>query len=214
MARDSSGSKNEPQYDPNGIPADAADLTEVAAYAALVGNSKVLTDAQRVALAGADRWVGMTVYCTDTGVLWRYKATGWAVMMTEWADYNAAVTGLTVGNGVLRTKWRQIDKLVDVIVELTAGSSTVPTGPLVFQFPVPPVDTVMHRHFGEGLIRIGVGVFPIQPRMSGGATFSLATMAVTSGTAVRVGENVSQTFPTTGSWSGGSFYAHGRYEVA
>ena len=215
MARDTSGDKNEPQYDPNGIPADAADLTEVAAYAALVGNSKVLTNAERVALAGKDRWVGMTVYCPDTDVLWRYKAAGWSIMQSGWAAWTPTVTGLTVGNGNLRTMWRQIDKLAEIIVEFTAGSSSAATAVVGFTLPTPPVDLTLHRHFGEGLIRIGVGHFPIQPRMAGSATFSLATSQVTTGTTVRVGDNVSNSFPTSGSWASvASFYAHGTYEVA
>jgi hypothetical protein len=77
MARDSSGPKNEPQYSPLGVPADAADLSEVATYAALVGNLKALTAAQRGALAGSDRWVGLLVSETDTGDLWKYTAGGW-----------------------------------------------------------------------------------------------------------------------------------------
>lgn len=77
MARDTSGPKNEPRYAATGIPADAADLTELGAYAALVGNRKVLTNTQRVALAGADRWVGLEVYETDTDVSYRYTAGGW-----------------------------------------------------------------------------------------------------------------------------------------
>lgn len=77
MARDSSGPKNEPQYAALGASADAADLTELGAYAALVGNRKVLTSAQRVALAGLDRWVGLEVLETDTEVRYRYTASGW-----------------------------------------------------------------------------------------------------------------------------------------
>lgn len=86
MARDTSGPKNEPRYDPNGVPADAADLTEVAAYAALVGNLKVLTSAQRVALTGPDRWVGLYVEETDTGLLWKYTAGGWVMVLPSSGD--------------------------------------------------------------------------------------------------------------------------------
>lgn len=77
MARDTSGPKNEPRYDTLGAPADAADLTELGAYAALVGNRKALTSAQRTALAGADRWNGLEVYETDTEISYRYTASGW-----------------------------------------------------------------------------------------------------------------------------------------
>ena len=57
MARNSSGSKNQPHYSSSGAPDDAADLTEVADYAAAVGNRKAGTNADRLALSGADKAV-------------------------------------------------------------------------------------------------------------------------------------------------------------
>lgn len=80
MARDSSGPKNEPRYDTLGIPADAADLTELGLYAALVGNRKVLTKSQREGLSGSDRWVGLEVFESDTGLVYVYLTGGWTLL--------------------------------------------------------------------------------------------------------------------------------------
>lgn len=85
--QDSWGSKNQPQYSGVGIPADAADLSQLGNYAALVGNRKALTSAQRVALTGNDRWAGLEVFETDTGTLWLYT-TAWSMI---WADVIGSV---------------------------------------------------------------------------------------------------------------------------
>lgn len=77
MARDSSGSKNEPQYAGAGAPSTAADLTELGVYAALVGNRKALTNAGRLALTGANRWNGLEVYETDTGRSYVWSGAAW-----------------------------------------------------------------------------------------------------------------------------------------
>ncbi|TIH33672.1 hypothetical protein [Subtercola vilae] len=79
MAHDSLGPKNEPQYAGTGIPADAADLTELGAFAALMGNSMAGTHAQRVALTVT--WVGLEFRETDTAnqPTYRMTSSGWQI---------------------------------------------------------------------------------------------------------------------------------------
>lgn len=77
MARNSSGPKNEPQYSATGAPSDAADLSEVATYAATVGNRKVGTTSARTALSGADVWEGLDFWDTTLNVLFRYRSGAW-----------------------------------------------------------------------------------------------------------------------------------------
>lgn len=77
---DSLGSKNVPQYSTIGAPADAADLTEVAAFAALMGNYREDVDSVRAGLSGAALYDGLRFYSTDTGVSWLYQAAnGWVI---------------------------------------------------------------------------------------------------------------------------------------
>lgn len=76
MARDSSGTQNQPQYSTAGIPADAADLSEIANYAAAGGNTKFGTTTQMNALAGADLWTGLLFSNTTDKGLYRYDG-GW-----------------------------------------------------------------------------------------------------------------------------------------
>jgi hypothetical protein len=77
MARDSSGPKNEPQYAGTGAPSDAADLSEVATYAANVGNRKVGTTTTRTGLSGADVWEGLDFWDTTLNALFRYRSGAW-----------------------------------------------------------------------------------------------------------------------------------------
>jgi hypothetical protein len=78
MSRDTSGPKNEPQYAGTGAPADAADLSEIATYAALVGNRKTGTTAQRNAATGTSAaWEGLLWGDTTDGYEYRYTSGAW-----------------------------------------------------------------------------------------------------------------------------------------
>lgn len=81
MARDSSGTQNQPQYSATGASADATDLSEVANFAALVGNRKVGTTSQRTTAAGADVWEGLLWADTTTGIEYRYTAGAWVAVL-------------------------------------------------------------------------------------------------------------------------------------
>lgn len=88
MARDSSGTKNEPQYAGTGAPADAADLTEVAAFAAFTGNRKIGpttgtatgpggANTGRTTSTGADVWEGLMWRDTTDGKVYEYRSGAW-----------------------------------------------------------------------------------------------------------------------------------------
>jgi hypothetical protein len=77
MARETSGTHNEPQYSASGAPADAADLSEVATYAVLVGNRKVGTATARGLASGIDVWEGLMWGDTTDGLEYRYTSGAW-----------------------------------------------------------------------------------------------------------------------------------------
>ena len=80
MAHDSLGAKNQPQYSGSGVPADAADLSEIANYAAAIGNRKADASTVRTGLTGADVWPGLQFYETDTALTYVYvSGTGWVL---------------------------------------------------------------------------------------------------------------------------------------
>lgn len=66
-----------PIFLPGGVPADAADLTEVAAYAAMRGNTLVGTTAERNAFQYPR--TGMTWFDTTRMRDYVYNGTGWRV---------------------------------------------------------------------------------------------------------------------------------------
>jgi hypothetical protein len=76
MAHDSLGTKNQPQYSATGASSQAADLSEVANYAANIGNRRVDTSTVRTGLTGADVWEGLEFEETDTGYVYTYHTTG------------------------------------------------------------------------------------------------------------------------------------------
>jgi hypothetical protein len=89
MARDTSGSQNQPQYAGTGVPADAADLSELGNYAAFVGNKKVgpttgtatgpgNANTGRTTSTGADVWEGLDWWDTTLKRLFRYTSSAWS----------------------------------------------------------------------------------------------------------------------------------------
>lgn len=134
MARDSSGAQNQPQYAGTGAPADAADLTEVATYAALVGNIKVGTTTQMNALTGADRWTGLLFSNTTDGAVYRYDGAGWNVI----ADVPVIGTvapkaGFTLGTF---NSLRRVGKVVIFQAHLLRSSGTYVQGDYPADIPV------------------------------------------------------------------------------
>lgn len=99
---DSLGTHNEPQYAETGVPADAADLTEVAAFAAKVGNMRVGTTDERNNATGADVWPGLLWYDTTLKQYFSYDS-GWTMILSPDLSANISAfstgwTGLTSGH--------------------------------------------------------------------------------------------------------------------
>lgn len=77
MAAKTWGSQNQPHFADGDAPDFAVDLTQASDYAALVGNRKVGTNAQRVALTGADVWDGLEFFETDTRGVFLHNGGDW-----------------------------------------------------------------------------------------------------------------------------------------
>lgn len=143
MARDSSGTKNQPHYSGTGAPSDAADLTEVADYAAAVGNRKSGTASQRSGLSGADLWVGLEFYETDTGATYIYTASGWAVLSATTVVASGTLTlgtNYSFSTGGALNQLRKRDTQVMLVLALdksgtVAANDVVATLPAGFRPP-------------------------------------------------------------------------------
>jgi hypothetical protein len=153
MARDSSGTKNQPQYATTGAPADAADMSEIANYAAAIGNRVTGTSAQRTGNLlpfGAGTlaytpWEGLEWDETDTGMVYRYTSGAWLMKSNLWTTYTPTVVGIVVGTGgTTVAQWRREGDLVRVRYCFTLGSSgaSVASNPTVTL----PVNAVALNH--------------------------------------------------------------------
>jgi hypothetical protein len=89
MASDSKGPKNEPEFAGGGAPQDAADLTEVAKYAALLGNHREGTTAERQNLGPDERWKGLFWSDTETGLVLFYTGAAWVTLGAPGANRSA-----------------------------------------------------------------------------------------------------------------------------
>lgn len=138
MARDSSGSKNQPHYANPGVPADAADMSEIADYAATIGNTRADTNAVRLGLTGSDLWDGLAFAETDTTITYLRVAGTWVPWLSPWITYTPTVTGITLGTGgTLVARHRYMHGKVEVSYIVTLGSAGFAVGTLpTITFPV------------------------------------------------------------------------------
>lgn len=132
MARDNSGTKNEPQYTTTGAPADAADLTEIALYASTVGNRKVgpTTHATpslgRTTSTGSDVWEGLLWGDTTDGWEYRYTSGAWV----QWGKAKDGVKLIRTGTAGVFTgaAWTVLNTAGLWAVDQTAQGVTQTNG--------------------------------------------------------------------------------------
>ncbi len=97
MTASSFGPKGEPQFKDVDAPDVAVNPTQVAAYAALVGNRKAGTSADRKALTGVAVWPGLEYFETDTGSTFVYTAAGWINPDMQFAQFTTRAGGVPDG---------------------------------------------------------------------------------------------------------------------
>jgi hypothetical protein len=137
MAHDTLGAKNVPQFAGTGAPADAADLTEVAAYAAAVGNCKNGATIEMNALTGtADAWEGLYFSNTTDQFLYRYTGGSWVLQLgdTGWAAPSLLNSWVNFGGAYMVAQYRRKNGIVFVEGVIKGGGS-VPGG-IIFTLPV------------------------------------------------------------------------------
>ena len=59
----------------------------------------------------------------------------YGTVITDWEDFTPVGNNLTLGNGTLEGKYRRVGDSLDVVIDLTFGSTTSITGTLTFQYP-------------------------------------------------------------------------------
>lgn len=91
------------------------------------------------------------------------------VLSSAWPSWTPTWTNLTIGNGVVSAKYRQVGKTVDYRVKVTFGSTTALTGTPTFTLPVTPhADYIFDDQFGPGdALNFGVSSSSVKVRYNG-----------------------------------------------
>lgn len=109
MAASSFGTKNEPQYADADAPDLALNPTQVAAYAAKVGNRRIGTTTERLAATGADVWESLIWGDTTEKADYKRIGTAWERMADSPPNLQiqaeTARTYATNESAVLRDVW-------------------------------------------------------------------------------------------------------------
>jgi len=173
---------------------DVGDITAVTAGTGISGGgtSGAVTVTNSMATAidakgdlvvgtGADAFARLAVGANDlvptaaSGEATGLKYTG------AWTSYTPSLTNMTLGNGTVSAKWRQIGKMVDVFFYFTLGStSSIGTGPQ-FSLPVTGLnDSIIYNAYFQ----------------DAGTNTYLGNLNLQTTTATLFCANVGSTYPT------------------
>lgn len=146
MAQDYYGDKNQPQYSEAGAPQLATDLSQVSNYAATVGNRKIGTTAQRTALTGNDRWLGMAFWDTTLNFEFYWDGAAWAgqpVYISDASPDFTMASGWTVSN----SQWVVCGAMISFRANVTKATSgiTGTTSGNITNNLILTIDTVAYR---------------------------------------------------------------------
>lgn len=209
------GPKGRGQF--NNTPQTTADLNKGLELLATYGNYMgAVSESERDLISGAALYEGLMVYNETSGTLEIYDGSGWSGVYGPTTAYSASPSGLTLGNGTISARYARQGSMVDAVIEVVGGSTTVATSVVGFSLPFTPAGTAsVIRHSGSGLFRTGSGIqFQVFARFAPGASvLNLNVPEVVSGF-VRSGSNLSQNFPVAGAWANSGLYIHFRYEAA
>jgi len=138
MSASTFGLKNEPQFGDLDAPDPGVNPTQAAAYAALVGNRKIGTTAQRDALTGKDVWEGLLFGDITTGIDYRRTGGAWLPVGgdTGWINvtFTAISGGTTWQNAAAgeEAQYRRLNNVVYLRGRIALGSAgtafTLPAG--------------------------------------------------------------------------------------
>ena len=97
MTSSSTGAKNQPHFADADAPDVAVNPTQVADYAAKVGNRRVGTFGERQAASANDVWDGLAWFDTNENAEYIYRAGAWRLLSRPPITVTPSVTGLGLG---------------------------------------------------------------------------------------------------------------------
>lgn len=159
---------------------------------------------------------GMTWYSTDTDTLWRYLGGTWRIWIQPSRPYTPTVSGLTLGNGTMTARASRLGTRVSFSIGVIAGTTTVATNNVTLGLPYVSETSVPFKQFGSGSFRLGASTaYPLMARwFSTGPSEITLNLLSSAAATLATGTNVSNLFPTSGSWATGTtFFVEGSYET-
>lgn len=100
---------------------------QTSVQAALVNrpsNYRIMTDAQRIALSGANLFEGLVVWTSDTRREWRYTNTTWVPSDTLWSALPLSNGWVNFGSVYGNARYRKIDGVVWVTGMIKSGTTS------------------------------------------------------------------------------------------
>jgi hypothetical protein len=147
-------------------------------------NQSVMTFADSTARATAipTPTEGMVTFLTGNDHLTIYDGATWRIFDLSWSDYTPTFANFTLGNGTVTGKYFRVGRMVQFIVQVTLGSTSVVSASGGIQASLPVAYASTARFAG-------------QARMAVGSTFT-GTLIGSGGNAVMYANNVSGTYET------------------
>jgi len=145
----------------------------------------------------------VTANITDAAVtpnkLLASTGTSWA-----WVTWSPTWTNLTVGNGVVTARYRQIGKTTQAVASITFGSTTSISGAVTISFPTTPssfYSTVARPIYGYGtILDNGANALPLTVEIETSTTAGRISAHLASGTYASLSP-ITSTIPMT--WTTG-----------
>lgn len=150
--------------------------------------------------AGTNTAVLTSDSTTSTGLLWE----------GVWQDWTASITGITVGNGTVISRYRKVGKSVDVYFKFTMGSTSAISGLNYFALPFAQKTTSEGGFISGGITDFGVTTYsPFSETNGNNIILGVVSSSGAYGTWVRISSTVPMTWATNDIW-----WAYIRYEAA
>jgi hypothetical protein len=142
-------------------------------------------------------YTGQHIYETNTGLEQVWDGSAWkpfAFVGGAWASYTPTLTGFTLGNGTMTTRWTSDGKTAHVAFQIAFGSTSTWTSTFGLSLPTAARDLLI-AHVGHGF------ALDSSASVRRGLAIELATTTTINLFEVTAGASVSNTSPWT--WANG-----------
>jgi hypothetical protein len=127
-----------------------------------------------------------------------------------WQDWTASITGITVGNGTVISRYRKVGKSVDVYFKFTMGSTSAISGLNYFALPFAQKTASEGGFISGGITDFGVKTFsPFSETNGNNIILGVVDSSGTYGSWTRISSTVPMTWATND-----VYWAYMRYEAA